>query len=139
MKKIGQKLLAVSGLATDQFYGIVDYIIGVLLITLPWFFVNEYNMNALLFIMFCGIILIVYSMFTDYRYGLIRWISIRLNIFLDVSAGMGFIALGYPALATGYLGVTFVTTGILIIAFALLFEIAGKRISLMHGQEFAFS
>ena len=90
--------------------------------------------------MFSGVTLIVYSMFTDYRYGLIRWISAKFGVILDISAGIMFIAAAYPFFNINYLGITFVSAGILIISFVLVFEIIGKRIPFFTSrQELALS
>jgi len=139
MRKVSRKLLLLFGLAPDQFYGMLDYIAGVALITLPWFFVNEHNMEVLLFIMSSGILLTVYCIFTDYRFSIIRWLLLRIIIVPDIAAAICLVAAGWPALNSNYIGIIMVVAGITVMAGIGILEITAKKISFLPGQEFALS
>jgi hypothetical protein len=73
-------------------HGMVDYLMGVLLIAAPWIF-NFYRGGAETWVpVALGAGMIVYSLLTDYELGAIKTIPMRTHLILDIVAGV-FLAL----------------------------------------------
>jgi len=93
MKTIVTKLLAPLGFGENQMNGLIDFFAGFLLVTLPWFFVSDANIRMLALIMVAGSGLVLYSIFTDYRHGLLRYIGRKIHETLDLTLGITLMAL----------------------------------------------
>jgi hypothetical protein len=63
----------------------VDYIVGLLLIGLPLLVTIDGPARALT--MSLGLFVLLYSLATDYELGVIRFLRIRLHLFLDALSG----------------------------------------------------
>lgn len=123
MKKIIGNITTTLGLSIEQLRGMLDYVTGFLLITLPWFFIEEASMTTLLSIMFGGTLLIVYSMFTDYRYGITYWIFKKLHIAMDLMAGIALIVWSIPVMDINSLGLLIMFAGSFIVVSTFAAEI----------------
>jgi hypothetical protein len=69
-------------------HGYLDYIMGVLLIAAPWIFDFARNGAETWVPVILGIATILYSLFTDYELGLLRKISMRSHLALDMVGGI---------------------------------------------------
>lgn len=70
-------------------HGILDYLMGALLIVLPWLvgFAEQGNPSTWVLIAL-GAGLILYSLLTDYEYGLFKVIKMPTHLWLDVLSGL---------------------------------------------------
>ncbi|WP_162902869.1 hypothetical protein [Taibaiella koreensis] len=93
MKTLITKMLTSLGLGENQMNGLLDFFAGVLLVTLPWFFVSDANTKVLAAIMITGSGLILYAIFTDYRHGLLRYIGHKVHETLDLTMGVTLMAM----------------------------------------------
>lgn len=93
MKIIVNKFLSPFGLDISQLNGFLDFVIGFLLVILPWFYVSENNIQSLVTLMSIGSALILYSIFTDYRHGLIKFVATQVHKALDTTLGVTLMAL----------------------------------------------
>lgn len=71
------------------FHGVMDYLTGVLLLAAPWLFgFNDHRIATLTTAAF-GLVLLLYSMATDYELGLAKLLPMSAHLALDgVSAGL---------------------------------------------------
>ena len=69
-------------------HGILDYLVGVLLIAAPWIFDFRANETATWTATFLGALTIAYSLFTDYELGLTRAIPMSTHLALDYASGI---------------------------------------------------
>ena len=69
-------------------HGILDYLIGVLLIAAPWLFVFARGGAETWVPVILGAGTILYSMFTDYELGVVHSISMPAHLMLDAGAGV---------------------------------------------------
>jgi hypothetical protein len=93
MKIAINRLLAPLGLESNQTSGLLDFSIGIVLVIAPWFYVQEAHIRSLAAIMATGSALILYSIFTDYRYGIIKFIAQKIHEALDLTIGITIMAL----------------------------------------------
>lgn len=135
MKKIIGNITTTSGLSIEQLRGMLDYVTGFLLITMPWFFIEEASMFTLLSVMFGGTLLIVYSMFTDYRCGITYWIFKKLHTAMDLAAGIALIALSIFAMDTDMLGLLIMFTGSFIVVSTFAAELINIKLPSINMQE----
>lgn len=69
-------------------HGMIDYLVGLLLIVSPWLF-NFAGDNISTWIpVIVGAVVIVYSLFTDYEYGLMPEITMRGHMMLEAITGI---------------------------------------------------
>lgn len=72
-----------------RIHGYLDYLLGVLLIVAPWLFGFAGAGGAETWIpVILGIVLIVYSLFTDYELGVRRAIPMSTHLWLDAIGGI---------------------------------------------------
>ena len=77
-----------------RFHGLLDYIIGAALIAAPWIFnfVPEggYNNwgNETLTPMVLGLILILQSLFTNYEWGVFKYLQMPTHLMMDILLGV---------------------------------------------------
>ena len=93
MKVIVNKVLSPLGLDLNQINGFLDFIIGFILVIMPWFYVTEGNIRSLAIVMIIGSALILYSIFTDYKQGIVRLLARKIHEALDLTLGITFMAL----------------------------------------------
>ncbi|MFA6059407.1 MAG: hypothetical protein WC756_14470 [Taibaiella sp.] len=93
MKIVINRLLAPLGLESNQSSGLLDFAIGVILIIVPWFYVQDANIRSLAIVMTIGSALILYSIFTDYRYGIFKFIAQKIHDALDLTISITLMAL----------------------------------------------
>jgi hypothetical protein len=68
-------------------HGIIDYILGIVLIVTP--FALNFRHGAPMWVMVCaGVVLIVYSLLTDYEVSAVRAIPMPVHLVLDVIGGI---------------------------------------------------
>mgnify|MGYP001199861222 FL=1 len=71
-----------------RIHGILDYVIGIILIISPWLLGFSRVAAAQWVAIVLGIILILYSLFTDYEVGLVRTIPMPTHLVLDIIGGI---------------------------------------------------
>lgn len=69
-------------------HGILDYVIGLLLIAAPWLFGFASNGAETWIPVLLGLGVIGYSAFTDYEFAMVRSISMTTHLGLDVGGGL---------------------------------------------------
>jgi hypothetical protein len=69
-----------------RIHGAVDYIVGLIVIGLPFFL--DLQGASWWFFMITGAAAILYSLFTDYELGAIRFLRIRFHLLLDAMFGL---------------------------------------------------
>jgi hypothetical protein len=72
---------------STKVHGVLDYMMGVLLIASPWIFGFADNGMQLWMPVILGIMVIIYSLMTDYELGLSDNISMRTHLVLDFISG----------------------------------------------------
>ena len=73
---------------STRIHGIIDYFLGIALIAAPWLFNFVANGSETWIPVTLGVVLIVYSLFTDYEYGLVNNISVKTHLWLDSLLGI---------------------------------------------------
>jgi len=68
------------------FHGIVDYLVGLLVIALP--FVLDLTGGPRVVLIILGAAVILYSFLTDYELGAVRFLRIRFHLLLDAVFGI---------------------------------------------------
>lgn len=96
MTTVINKMLSPLGFDDNQNGGLIDFVAGVLLVILPWFFVSENNIRPLAGFMIAGSALILYAIFTDYRRGLLKAAVKGIQELTDLLMGVTLMAL-FPA------------------------------------------
>lgn len=69
-------------------HGILDYLVGVLLILAPYIFGFANGGAAQIVPMVIGILTIVMALFTDYEYGAVKSIPMSAHLTMDIVAGI---------------------------------------------------
>ena len=77
---------------STRFHGVIDYLLGIVLIAAPWLFNFAQNGPETWIPVVLGVVTIIYSLFTDYEMGAVKSISMRTHLWLDALAGI-FLAL----------------------------------------------
>ncbi len=71
-----------------KIHGIVDYIVGLFLITVPWLFGFARNgMETWIFVA-AGVAALIYSLLTDYEWGVSSIIPMKTHLTLDFLSGV---------------------------------------------------
>lgn len=69
-------------------HGVFDYLVGLILIAVPWILnFNKTGAETTVPIA-TGTIILLYSLFTDYEMGLVRRIPMHTHLMLDILAGL---------------------------------------------------
>lgn len=68
-------------------HGVMDYLVGLLLIAAPWLFGFARNGIETWLPVVLGVSVIVYSLFTDYELGVVRRIGMTTHLGLDLGGG----------------------------------------------------
>lgn len=71
-----------------RIHGILDYLMGLLLIVAPWLFGFADGGPAQLVPVILGIGALIYSLMTDYELGVIKVISMKAHLMLDLLSGI---------------------------------------------------
>lgn len=69
---------------STNIHGLIDYIMGVLMIVIPWTYPSGHPNTALLVPSMLGIAIILYSICTKYERGLVKVIPMPFHLALDV-------------------------------------------------------
>ena len=69
-------------------HGMMDYLVGVLLIAAPWLFDFDRGGAETWVPVLLGASAIVYSLFTDYELGMVRRLSMPTHLMLDLGSGI---------------------------------------------------
>jgi hypothetical protein len=69
-------------------HGILDYIMGIILIASPWIFNFNDGTAAQWIPIILGASALVYSLMTDYELGAARIISMKMHLMLDMASGI---------------------------------------------------
>lgn len=119
MRTFVDKLLTPLGMDVNQMNGFWDFIIGFILIIMPWFYVQEGNIQSLAIVMTVGSALILYSIFTDYKYGIIRFLAKKIHEVLLLTIGITIMALWPTKVSITNFFIAFAGFGILIVCVLL--------------------
>jgi len=71
-------------------HGLADYVVGLFVPVLPFYF--EWTGNARHVFVALGLAVILYSLLTDYEFGAIRFLRIRIHLLLDFLFGVAMIS-----------------------------------------------
>lgn len=71
-----------------RMHGIMDYLMGIVLIIAPWLFGFANGGAAQWVPIVLGLGALVYSMITDYELGLLKIISMKVHLWIDLVAGI---------------------------------------------------
>src|ERR1700712_4520136 len=74
-----------------MFHGILDYVVGLLTIALPFMLGLQGSQRAMLIIL--GAAVLLYSILTDYEFGFVRFLRIRFHLLLDALFGLAMLVL----------------------------------------------
>lgn len=75
-----------------KIHGILDYLVGLLLIAAPWLFQFTHSYAATIVALATGITTLCYSMITDYELSLLPLFSFRTHLVIDFLSGIFLIA-----------------------------------------------
>jgi hypothetical protein len=77
------------GIINTRLHGILDYLVGILLIIIPLLIFGTADSGAEVWVpVALGIATLLYSLFTDYEFGIFRKIKMSAHLTLDVLSGM---------------------------------------------------
>lgn len=80
-------------------HGVLDYLVGLLVIALPFMLGLQNSQKWALVAI--GLLVIIYSALTDYELGLVRYLRIRFHLLLDAVFGLAMVStpslLDFPA------------------------------------------
>ena len=101
-------------------HGILDYFFGVLIASSPWIFgfTNQHLAPQIAVVL--GVIVILYSIVTDYEAGVLRFMPFSGNLFFDFVVGVALAGSPIHFAMGGRAGLVFVILGIMQIAIVLL-------------------
>jgi hypothetical protein len=69
-------------------HGVIDYLVGALLLVFPWLLGFGKNGAEMWVPVILGVSAIVYSLCTNYEYGVFKRISMRMHLNLDMFSGI---------------------------------------------------
>ncbi len=69
-------------------HGVLDYLVGVLLLVLPWIAGFSHNGRATGVVIVLGLLTLAYSLLTDYPLGLFRLMPFSVHLGLDAVSGV---------------------------------------------------
>lgn len=103
-----------------KIHGYLDYLVGALLIAAPWLFDFARGGAETWIPVILGASAIVYSLFTDYEMGVLRKLSMRTHLMLDLMSGILLAASPWLFGFADYLYTPHVVLGVLEIGAALM-------------------
>ena len=71
-------------------HGVADYIVGAVVIALPFYFGWDTMVRSVFIVL--GAAVILYSLMTDYELGLVRYLRIRFHLLFDGIFGLAMLA-----------------------------------------------
>jgi hypothetical protein len=71
-----------------KIHGIIDYISGVFFCMSPWLFGFATDNADMWIPIILGVLAVVYSLFTDYEWGIIRRLPMPVHLTLDIMSGV---------------------------------------------------
>lgn len=71
-----------------RFHGILDYVVGLILLAAPWLFNFSDNSYATWTIVAAGVIVLLQTIFTDFEVGIIRKIPMQTHLMMDFGIGV---------------------------------------------------
>ena len=74
-------------LINTKLHGFLDYIVGILLIAMPWIIALDTDTTPGIVFIVAGIMALIYSIFTRYEVGLIKIIPMPAHLLLDILSG----------------------------------------------------
>ncbi len=77
-----------AGLIPTRIHGILDYLLGLLLIASPWVFGFDDEGTAKWVPIVLGAGVLLYSLLTDYEFGAVRAIPMSVHLMLDFAGGV---------------------------------------------------
>lgn len=110
-----------------RIHGPVDYVVGVILIIAPWLFGFANGGAAMWIPMLLGVAVIVYSLLTDYEWGMARALSMPAHLWLDGLGGLLLLVSPWLFGFAGTVWVPHVIVGLLEIGAALCTQLAPVR------------
>lgn len=69
-------------------HGLLDYFFGISLVASPWLLGFDRNGSATAIAVIFGVVLLLYSLLTNYECGVIRVIPFRIHLFIDWLVGL---------------------------------------------------
>jgi hypothetical protein len=109
-------------------HGILDYLMGVILIASPWLFDFSRNGAETWVPVILGIGVIIYSLFTDYELGAFRTLSMKNHLILDLAGGVFLAASPWLFDFDEYVYLPHLVLGILEVGAALITERSPEEI-----------
>ncbi len=82
----------ISSIIPTRVHGVLDYLVGLLLIAAPWIFGFADNRPAMAVPVILGTGTIVYSLLTNYELGILHLIPMSVHLWIDLIAGVFLIA-----------------------------------------------
>src|SRR5256885_12345246 len=89
---VGEDVAMLAGLIPTRVHGVIDYMMGLLLIAAPWLFGFADSAAGRWVPVLLGAGVIVYSLMTDYELGAVRAIPMTAHLWLDILGGVLLIA-----------------------------------------------
>lgn len=71
-----------------RFHGILDYVVGLLMIAAPWLFNFTRGGAETWVLVIAGVIVLIQAAFTDYEVGVIRKIPMQSHLLMDFGIGV---------------------------------------------------
>jgi ammonia channel protein AmtB len=71
-----------------RFHGILDYVVGLLMIASPWLFDFSGNDYATWTIVIAGVLVLLQTVFTDFEVGVVRKIPMQSHLMMDFGLGV---------------------------------------------------
>jgi len=81
-----------AGVIPTRIHGVLDYATAIVLIAAPWLFQFDNHREAMLVPVILGLSIIVYSLLTDYEFGIAHLIPMPTHLALDVLGALLLIA-----------------------------------------------
>jgi hypothetical protein len=107
------------GVIPSSVHGFFDYFLGLGAIVAPWLFGFAHVVPARLVMQTQGLAVLLYSLFTDYEWGLVRVLRFPSHLLLDFLGGLMLVA-SPSLLGFRHFGRTHVALGLLELAITLL-------------------
>lgn len=105
-------------------HGAADYLVGLAVIALPFLVGSEGAVKGILIAL--GLLVLLYSLVTDYELGAIRFLRIRFHLLLDALFGVVMLILPLTLDMTGMAQWPFFVLGVLSLALVLTTKIRAE-------------
>ena len=104
-----------------RLHGAADYIVGIVVVGLPFYYGWTGPQRAVVAAL--GVFVILYSLFTDYEAGLVRYLRVRFHLLLDIIFGLAMLSLPWLFNLPGKTSMPFYAIGILALFLAAATEV----------------